>query len=79
MANSLNPDYWQGLVGKRIRLTHMGDDPNPLAIGSMGQVERVSRWPDGSHQLGVKWEGQTRTLGLVCPPDRFVVVETANS
>lgn len=74
MANSRIPENPDSLVGRRIELTHM-DDLDPIAVGSVGEVQKVTRWSDGTYQLSVKWEGQTRRLSMVCPPDEFIILD----
>lgn len=61
-------------IGNRIRLDHMGDDPNPIPVGSVGTVLSVRHsvhtrdW-----QVAVSWDNG-RSLSLICPPDRFTIV-----
>ena len=60
--------------GDRIRLTGMmRDDPDPVPAGTEGTVTFAS-WVNLNHgymQVGVNWDNG-RSLGLVCPPDRYV-------
>ncbi len=58
--------------GERVTLVRMGNDPYPLPPGAQGTVTGVTRWLDGSWNIGVRWDSG-RTLGLVYPEDRFVV------
>lgn len=74
MGNVTELDF-HTLIGKRIELRRMGEDPDPIPVGSVGLVETVTRWPDGSYQLGVRWEGIGRRLGVICPPDEVRVLE----
>ena len=75
MANSLNREYWEGLLGKRIELIRMSDDPRPMESGSIGTVMSVCLWPDQTWSVSVNWENTTRRLSLVCPPDQFIILD----
>lgn len=60
-------------VGDRIELTSMQEDPDPVPIGTKGTVEWVETQDlgDGPRMhVAVKWDNG-RSLGLVCPPDRY--------
>ena len=64
-------------AGDRIRLVSMQDDPDPAQVGQVGTVVSVSRHDGGKdawHQIDVAWDNG-RTLMLVSPPDRFVILE----
>ena len=67
------------LIGKRIRLLAMPDDPNPLPIGSTGTVtgtNPVIAFGGGFEnfmQIFVEWDNG-RTIILSVPPDRFEVL-----
>jgi hypothetical protein len=61
------------IVGKRIRLIAMPDDPDPVPPGTMGTVLHWARCP-GGRQLWVKWD-INRSLHLSVPPDQFEIVE----
>jgi Domain of unknown function (DUF4314) len=66
-------------AGDRIRLDHMGDDPNPIPSGSLGTVLSVvnTDWhTKGQKQVMVKWDNG-RSLSLVIPPDRATVIKSA--
>lgn len=64
-------------VGKRIKLTAMPEEPNPLPIGSEGTIVSVSRicmdakpwW-----QIVVKWDNGS-PLMLCVPPDRYQLID----
>ena len=69
------------LPGDRIRLDLMPDDPDPIPPGSTGTVTQISnlRWPEMHHQIWVKWDAPIRrSLSLICPPDTFTILETAD-
>jgi hypothetical protein len=57
------------LVGRRIRLIAMPDDPAPIPPGTTGTITMVSRLPAFT-QLHVKWD-INRSLMLSVPPDRY--------
>ena len=63
------------LVGRRIRLLDMPDDPCPVPAGTTGTVRRVIDFPGpgGKKQIDVDWDVK-RSLMLITPPDRFVVI-----
>ena len=55
------------LIGRRIRLLRMDNDPDPIAPGSEGTVDRVF----DSGQIGVKWDNGRRLI--LVPEDRYEV------
>jgi hypothetical protein len=59
------------MVGDRVKLIHMPDDPDPIPAGSVGTVVLVTdlNFP-GEHQTQflIKWDNG-RSLSCVCPPD----------
>lgn len=61
------------LVGKRIKLVDMPDDPDPIPIGSEGLVEMVGSEFDGTTQIFVKWDNG-RSLILLGGKDVFKVI-----
>ena len=63
-------------VGDRVTLVRMGDDPSPIAPGTVGTVTGVSCWVGGEWNIGVRWDNG-RTLGLVSPGDRFTVARNS--
>ena len=66
--------------GDRIQLLSMGgDDPCPIPSGATGTVTRTHDFGDGSTQVSVEWDApnETRSLSLVCPPDRARVIAHA--
>lgn len=54
--------------GTRIRLTHMGNDPDPIPVGSEGEVIGGS-----GLQLWVKWDNG-RNLNLSLPEDKYEIL-----
>jgi hypothetical protein len=63
-------------LGDRIRLTHMGEDPDPIPVGATGTVTSITdmrTWV----QIGVKWD-INRSLYLSWPTDRFEIIERAD-
>jgi hypothetical protein len=59
----------QSLVGKRVRLTTPMNDPNPIEVGTMGEVYNI-----GFDVVNVKWDNG-RQLGLIMGQDQFELVE----
>ena len=64
-------------VGQRIRMVSQ-NDPNPIAPGTVGTVERIfylgrERWQRERWQIAVRWDNG-RALRLVMPPDVVEVV-----
>jgi archaellum component FlaG (FlaF/FlaG flagellin family) len=70
MSRTQTMTVMEVLVGKRIRLTQMVDDPLPLEVGAVGTVESVTRLLNGEHQVCVDWDNG-RTLHLIHPIDKF--------
>ena len=62
------------LVGKRIKLLSMPNDPDPIPIGSEGLVEMVGSEFDNTTQIFVKWDNG-RSLILLGGLDEFQVVD----
>ena len=65
--NFLNEDV---LDGKRVRLIHMPDDPNPIESGEEGTIKGV----DGAGQIMVKWDNG-RSLSLIPDVDEYEIIE----
>lgn len=65
------------VVGDRIRLVRMPDDPSPIPEGATGEVNCVYDFRDGHVQYGVCWDAphQDRSLSVVVPPDEIEVIE----
>jgi hypothetical protein len=58
----------ESLVGKRIRLVQMFEDPNPIEPGQCGLVTYA-----GGDVLSVKWDNG-RSLGVVVGVDEFEII-----
>lgn len=56
------------LVGKRVRLVEMFDDPYPIEPGTEGIVYAV-----GMDVINVKWDNG-RNLGMVFNVDQFEII-----
>lgn len=57
------------MIGKRIMLVEMVDDPQPLPSGSMGTITHV-----GGGVINVDWDCG-RSLGVVIGVDRYEVFD----
>ena len=68
---------FEHLVGKRIKLTSMQNDPDPIPVGSEGVVEMIGSEFQGSTQIFVKWDNG-RSLILLSDVDRFEVIDDEN-
>ena len=58
-------------VGDRIKLVSMPDDPNPLEVGTEGEVTYIDNRMD---VIGVKWDNG-RTLSLIQNVDTFEILD----
>jgi len=58
------------LIGKRIKLIQMNDDPNPIESGTMGTITHV-----GWDVINVDWDNG-RKLGVVMGVDRYEIMES---
>jgi len=56
------------LVGKRVRLIEMFDDPYPIMPGTEGLVMSV-----GADVISVKWDNG-RSLGMIYDVDQFEII-----
>lgn len=68
-----------GMVGKRIELVMMSDDPDPVPPGTKGTItyfSTVTALGPPYDQIGVAWDNG-RTLGLASPPDVYRVLPDA--
>lgn len=61
------------IKGDRIQLLVMPHDPAPQERMAMGTVRHVTEL-FGSTQIGVDWDNG-RTIHLLCPPDRYRIIE----
>ena len=68
-AEAWNTRDGASIIGKRIVLTHMENDPDPIAVGETGTVMSVQVVGTFTH-VGVNWDNG-RTLSLIMPVDRF--------
>ncbi len=59
------------LLGTRIRLLEMRDDPDPIPVGTCGVITEIYIHDDWL-QFDVNWDNG-RKLMLTVPPDRFEV------
>jgi hypothetical protein len=74
-------------IGDRIELEYMHDDPCPIPVGATGTIDMVFPQPAQRYgpgpwtQYSVKWDAphERRSLMMVCPPDRFKILERANA
>jgi len=57
------------LIGKKIRLIEMFDEPYPIESGSVGTIYHI-----GGGILNVKWDNG-RTLGVVIDLDNFEIID----
>jgi hypothetical protein len=57
------------MIGKRIKLIKMIDDPNPLPSGSMGTIRHV-----GGGVINVDWDCG-RSLGLIDCFDEYEILD----
>lgn len=57
------------LIGKRIKLITMFDDPYPIESGTMGTISHV-----GGDVMNVTWDNG-RNLGVVIGVDKYEIVE----
>ena len=57
------------LIGKRIKLITMFDDPNPIESGSVGTISHV-----GGDVMNVTWDNG-RSLGVVIGVDEYEILE----
>jgi len=59
-----------GIVGKRVKLIEMREDPSPIAPGTMGTIAHV-----GGGVINVNWDNG-RKLGLVEGVDEYEIIDT---
>jgi len=58
------------LIGKRVRLIRMEDDPDPIKPGTEGTVRHI----DGAGVIHVNWDNG-RKLGLIPNEDEYEIIE----
>lgn len=57
--------------GDRIELVLMGDDPDPIKVGTKGTIIKVNFLPSWNEtQVSVKWDNG-RTLRVLLPQDKI--------
>ena len=56
------------LIGKRVKLIEMFEDPFPIAPGTEGTVYNV-----GADVINVKWDNG-RTLGMIWEVDQYEII-----
>jgi len=56
------------LIGKRVELISMNDDPNPIESGTQGTIYHV-----GGGVINVKWDNG-RSLGLIVGEDEYKIL-----
>lgn len=61
------------LIGKRIKLITMFDDPNPIESGSMGTIYHVAN-VFGNNIIHVRWDNG-RTLNVEEGVDEYEILE----
>lgn len=64
------------LIGKRIKLIQMNDDPNPIEGGTMGTIYHVAN-VFGKNIIHVKWDNG-RTLNVEEGTDQYEVIESTS-
>ena len=57
------------LIGKRIKLITMFDDPYPIESGSMGTISHI-----GGDVMNVTWDNG-RSLGVVIGVDKYEILD----
>lgn len=61
--------YGEEIIGKRIRLISMDNDPNPIESGSVGTIYHI-----GGGIINVRWDNG-RTLGVVEGEDIYEIFD----
>ena len=81
--NQLTDEQFQALAGKRCKLVHMSDDPNPIEQGATGTINLIGPLQNHSpivphghewRQIGVKWDNG-RSLLVILPPDQIELID----
>ena len=73
IEGAMTKEELASLVGRRVTLIEMLDDPDPILPGDTGEVI-TTYYSDNYYQLGISWDSG-RTLSLLCPPDIYAIVE----
>ena len=64
-------------IGDRVRLLAMDDDPNPIPVGTEGEVWAVPKDVEGSKfyegQIGVRWDNG-RSLFMLIGKDEWEII-----
>lgn len=61
-------------VGDRVKLVKMGNDPDPIPVGTEGEVTHVQYIPSFKEtQIGVHWDNG-RTLSVILPQDKIAKI-----
>lgn len=68
----LTGEQLDALVGKRIKLIDMPNDPDPIPVGTLGTVQGVNILRNGEYQISVNWDIK-RSL-MLCEEDKFEVL-----
>jgi len=65
----------EAVVGDRIELDFMLNDPAPIETGARGTIRRIQAldWAK-CIQIDVEWDNG-RTLFLCCPPDKYHIIQ----
>ena len=58
--------------GDKIKLVRMNGDPDPISVGSEGEVIEVRTYEKFA-AIKIAWD-DGRNLMMVCPPDDFDIV-----
>lgn len=66
-GSMVTKEYLDTLIGSKIELVFMPNDPDPILPGSIGTVTGYYLDKD-SYQLWMNWD-DNRGLNLICPPD----------
>lgn len=64
---------FENLVGVRIKLISMPNDPDPIPVGTEGTIEMIGSEIQGSTQIFVKWDNG-RNLTLLSDIDQFAII-----
>jgi len=62
----------KNLIGKRVELISMVNDPHPVESGTYGTITHV-----GGGVINVNWDNG-RTLGLIEGEDQYIILDDRN-